>query len=60
MTEPRHSVAIRFIQPISQHEHPKVYAFETLAERNAFLKGVEEALGWTEYEIVQTKARHHG
>mgnify|MGYP003135119510 FL=1 len=29
----------------------KTYQFETQAELNAFLKGVDEGNGWLEYEV---------
>jgi hypothetical protein len=30
----------------------KNYTFETRAERNAFYKGIDEAMGWLEYEVI--------
>lgn len=31
----------------------KQYSFETLEEKNAFLKGISEAIGWTDYCIPE-------
>lgn len=31
----------------------RTYDFKTKQERDAFLKGVEQAIGWNEYEIVR-------
>jgi len=28
------------------------YVFETKGERDAFMRGVEQAIGWTEYEVI--------
>jgi hypothetical protein len=33
--------------------HEKEYKFETKAELDAFCKGIEEAIGWNEYYIVE-------
>ena len=33
----------------------RTYDFRTEKERDAFLKGVEQAIGWTEYEIMKNK-----
>jgi hypothetical protein len=30
------------------------YAFETVAELDAFLQGVEESSGWLNYEVIKT------
>lgn len=32
---------------------PITYRFNTLAEANAFLKGVDEACGWMDYALVE-------
>ena len=34
----------------------KTYQFETQAELNAFLKGVDEGNGWLEYEVSSMNA----
>lgn len=33
--------------------HKKRFEFETLAERNAFYKGLSESNGWLEFEIIK-------
>lgn len=33
--------------------HKKRFEFETLAERNAFCKGLSESNGWVEFEIIK-------
>lgn len=33
--------------------HKKKFEFETLAERNAFYKGLSESSGWVEFEIIK-------
>lgn len=33
--------------------HKKKFEFETLAERNAFYKGLSESNGWVEFEIIK-------
>jgi hypothetical protein len=33
--------------------HKKRFEFETLAERNAFYKGLSESNGWVEFEIIK-------
>lgn len=30
----------------------KIYSFETQAERNAFYKGLDEAMGWLAFEVI--------
>ena len=35
--------------------HEKEYFFETKAELEAFIKGLDEAVGWTEYCEVKSK-----
>lgn len=54
-----HRVAIMWGRELSRENAPKVYEFETLAERNAFLHGVEAAVGWQEYHIVQMEQRKY-
>lgn len=42
-------------KPLSQFEkriNSKVYRFVSEEEKNAFVKGIQEAVGWTEYFIV--------
>lgn len=36
-----------------ENPDPSTYSFDTKAELVAFLEGVEEACGWSEYEIVE-------
>ena len=43
-----HAVTIDWGQ---QKQERKVYTFATAAELDAFMKGVDEADGWLEYEI---------
>ncbi len=33
----------------------RTYDFRTKQERDIFLKGVEQAIGWDEYEVVQER-----
>jgi len=33
-------------------EEPCHYTFETQAELNAFQRGIDEAMGWTDFEVV--------
>lgn len=33
--------------------NPSEYSFNTQAEKDAFLMGVDEASGWFDYEIVE-------
>ena len=42
--------------PLSDYENlinKKKYEFDTLAERNAFYKGLGETVGWTEFEVIK-------
>ena len=45
-----HAVTIDWGGDISNKER-KTYTFATAAEKNAFIKGVEEMDGWMRYEI---------
>ncbi|MBR9833272.1 hypothetical protein GYB57_14100 [bacterium] len=45
-------------QKLSQtelRENVKTYQFESIKEKNAFIKGMEEALGWNNYCIPATE-----
>lgn len=33
----------------------RTYDFKTERERDAFLQGVEQAVGWSEYEVLKNK-----
>ena len=35
--------------------HEKEYFFDTKAELDAFIKGVDESVGWTEYFQVESR-----
>lgn len=37
---------------VNMENHPVKYEFDSDAERKAFLRGVEEAIGWTEYRFM--------
>ena len=43
--------AVKGIDPVEEGLNKKTYEFETQAELNAFLKGVDEGNGWLEYEV---------
>ena len=45
--------AVKGIDPVEEGLNKKTYEFETQAELNAFLKGVDEGNGWLEYEIQE-------
>jgi hypothetical protein len=49
----RFEAVIRFGMKSSDQE-PRSFAFETAAELDAFLKGVEESNGWMEYLVLET------
>tara|TARA_R110002020_G_scaffold74683_6_gene190856 strand:+ start:2708 stop:3055 length:348 start_codon:yes stop_codon:yes gene_type:complete len=40
----------------SDKEVTKTYTFNTIFEKDSFLKGVDEANGWLEYELVEGPA----
>lgn len=51
---PKFTVTILWGEEQTRRENdPCTYSFKTEAELNAFLKGVDEASGWLEYEIVE-------
>jgi hypothetical protein len=42
-------------QPLTEEEknvHQKTYTFATMAEQVAFVKGIEEAVGWQQAYVV--------
>ena len=47
--------AVKGIDPVEEGLNKKTYEFETQAELNAFLKGVDEGNGWLEYEVQDEK-----
>jgi hypothetical protein len=49
----QHSITILWgATPELDGRRPQTYQFDTEIELNAFIKGVEEASGWLEYEII--------
>jgi hypothetical protein len=58
-TDPKYDVSIVWGR-LDMKERPTVYHFETLVERNAFMRGVDAAVGWSEYSLVPTKERKYG
>jgi leucyl-tRNA synthetase len=38
----------------------KKYTFETWVERNAFYKGIGEAMGWLEFEVIKESEEKNG
>ncbi|MBS7253013.1 hypothetical protein [Flavobacterium branchiicola] len=43
-------------EPLNDYEkiiNLKKYSFESQAERNAFYKGIGEAMGWLEFEVIK-------
>jgi hypothetical protein len=45
------------LSPDERHgtEKSRTYDFRTKQERDTFMKGVEQAIGWSDYEIVKDK-----
>lgn len=51
-----HKTVIRWGSEMTRQDNEGVsstYNFETKAERDAFMYGVEEAIGWSDYELVE-------
>lgn len=49
----KHSVSILWGSTHEPDDEPVTYTFETSAELDAFLFGVQEMDGWMDYEIVE-------
>ena len=45
--------AVKGVDEPEENYTKKTYEFETQAELNAFLKGVDEGNGWLEYEVEE-------
>tara|TARA_R110001592_G_scaffold71694_1_gene219039 strand:- start:1867 stop:2121 length:255 start_codon:yes stop_codon:yes gene_type:complete len=43
---------IRWGEEPDETEEPYHYTFETQAELNAFQRGIDEAMGWADFEVV--------
>ena len=51
-----HKAVIRWGSEMTREDNEGVsssYSFETNAELEAFMRGVEEAIGWSDYELVE-------
>lgn len=47
-------------EPLSNDElqnNLREYTFNSIEEKNSFLKGIDEAIGWTEYCIPELELR---
>lgn len=54
--KPLHKAVVRWGSEMTRTDNEGVsstYNFETNAEREAFMYGVEEAIGWSDYELVE-------
>ena len=49
------SVTIEWGDGTSDILKPEEYSFDTEAERDAFMLGVDSALGWLDYDILDMK-----
>lgn len=54
--ESMHKAVIRWGSEMTREDNEGVsstYSFDTTDERDAFMHGVEEAIGWSDYELVE-------
>lgn len=56
--ETPHKAVIRWGSEMTREDNEGVsssYSFETNIELEAFMRGVEEAIGWSDYELVENE-----
>lgn len=54
--ERKHKAVLRWGSEMTREDNEGVsstYNFDTTAERDAFMYGVDEAIGWSDYELVE-------
>jgi len=55
----QHSVTIKWGDHIPDDEKPvETYRFDTKAELDAFMQGVEEAIGWLAHQVLEDSRNH--
>jgi hypothetical protein len=53
MTTPKHKITIAWGQDFDpEHDQPVTYSYSTGTELSAFIEGIEAAIGWLEYEVI--------
>ena len=55
MSKNNYKITILWGQCPEPHQEPITYKFETQAELNAFMLGVDEMDGWLGYEVIYSE-----